>query len=380
MLNLQTAEAAPRAGLVDFGLGMPGNSILPTQILKEATAHAFEKIHPDLLSYGVAEGDGYFRVALAQFLSEQYGTEVDYNNLVVTNGNSQALDLICTLFTKTGDTIFVEEPSYFLAFDIFKDHGLNVISIPMEPDGINLEALEKELATHKPAFLYTIPAFHNPTGITMSKDKKLHLIEIAEREGFYIAADEVYQLLYYSEPPPPPFALLSSSNRILSLGSFSKILAPGLRLGWIQANPDLIKRIGLTGFISSGGSVNHLMTGVVKSVIELGLQERYLSRVKQTIEMRIEIMENILREKMPESISWKTPTGGYFFWLTLPKEIDTGAHLNLADQLDTGYVPGVKFSSKNGLRNHLRLSSSYFDEQDLITGLDHFTDFIYRII
>ena len=153
------------------------------------------------------------------------------------------LDLICTLFSKPGDTIFVEEPSYFLALRIFADHGLNVVSLPMDKQGLVIEAIEEYLDREKPVFLYTIPTFHNPSSVTLAADRRARLNQLSREHNFLIVADEVYQLLNYEGAPPSPLAAYIDGNSVISLGSFSKIMAPGLRLGWIQAGGEILARL-----------------------------------------------------------------------------------------------------------------------------------------
>jgi DNA-binding transcriptional MocR family regulator len=170
-------------------------------------------------------------------------------SLFVTNGVSKALDLICTLFTKAGDTIFVEEPTYFLALRIFADHHLNVISVDTDENGLIIEALEEKLAEFHPKFLYLIPTFQNPTGQTLPQGRRDRLVELAQNHEFLLVADEVYHLLSYTERPPKSFAAYIDVENVISLGSFSKILAPGLRLGWLQAHPNKIKRFNTCGLL-----------------------------------------------------------------------------------------------------------------------------------
>ena len=145
--------------------------------------------------------------------------------------------------SQLGDVVFVEDPTYFLALDIFRHHGLQVVGIEVDDDGLSIDALEAALAEHRPAFVYVIPAFQNPTGVTMAPHRRARLLELAERHDFLVVADEVYQLLRYAGSDVPPMAASVDTGRVLSLGTFSKILAPGLRLGWIQAGPSLIDRL-----------------------------------------------------------------------------------------------------------------------------------------
>ncbi len=165
--TIQTTQLEIPPGMIHLGIGQPDPSLLPLALMRTAAEHRLSHDDASLLAYGAESGDGYFRLALAQFLTEHYHKPVDADDLFVTAGASQGLDLICTLFTKPGDTIFVEEPSYFLALNIFRDHGLNIIGLPMDEDGLMVEALEESLTQHHPAFLYTIPTFHNPSSITL---------------------------------------------------------------------------------------------------------------------------------------------------------------------------------------------------------------------
>ena len=180
---------------------------------------------------------------LADFLSQGYDDQVQPQQLITTAGASQALDLICTFFTRPGDTVFVEEPSYFLALRILQeDHRLHAVPIATDEDGLVPAAVEEALTRHRPVFLYTIPTYQNPTGRTLSRGRRQELLALAEAHDFLIVADEVYHLLHFGTPPPPPFAAQVDSGRVLSIGSFSKILAPGLRLGWMQTTPERAQR------------------------------------------------------------------------------------------------------------------------------------------
>lgn len=201
-------------------------SELPLETLRIAAEHALSTGNTAILQYGADNGDGYFRQTLSLFLSRRYKSEVDLDSLMITAGASQALDLICTRFTKEGDTIFVEEPTYFLALLIFRDHGLNAVGIPIDEHGMRVDALEQALVQHRPVMLYTIPTFQNPSAVTMSPERRAQLVALSEQHDFLIVADEVYHLLDFGGLLPPPFASWVESGRVLSLGSFSKICAP----------------------------------------------------------------------------------------------------------------------------------------------------------
>ncbi len=368
MFNLQTTQAANTpADVINFGLGQPALSLLPLKVMREAAAHRLGQTDPSLLAYGAEQGDGYFRLALAQFLSEGYGQPVDPAHLFVTNGASQGLDLICTLFAHAGDTVFVEEPSYFLALNIFADHHLNIVSLPIDEEGLIIEALEEKLKTQKPAFLYTIPTFHNPAGVTLSATRREQLVRLSETYGFLIVADEVYQLLGYSAKPPRPLPFYDEKGTVLSIGSFSKILAPGVRLGWIQAKSRLIERFVSSGLLDSGGGLNPFTSSLVRSALELGLLQEHLLFLKSAYNAGLIALSETLREVAP-AFSFSQPEGGFFIWGHLAEDIDAEALLSKAKQHKVGFQPGIKFSSRQRLRNYMRLSFAYYDEAMLREG------------
>ena len=242
-------------GWIDFGIGQPDVNFLPLKQMAAAATHLFEQENRSILQYGIQQGNGNFRVSLAQFLSKQYDAAVDPDQLFITAGISQALDFICSLHTQPGDTVIVEEPSYFLALRIFSDYKLNIIGTPIDQNGLIIEALEEKVEQYKPIFVYTVPTFHNPSGVTLSAPRREELTRLSQKYGFYIVADEVYQLLAFDTKPPKPLTYYDTAERVLSLGSFSKILAPGLRLGWMQAKPSLLEPFIACGLLDSGGGL-----------------------------------------------------------------------------------------------------------------------------
>jgi len=366
--KILTAQLDIAPDFIEFGAGQPSLHLLPLALLREAAASRLADNNAAYLAYGAVQGDGYFRQVLADYLAEHYQMPVDYDSLFVTGGASQGLDLICTLFSRPGDTIFVEEPSYFLALRIFADHGLNIVSLPMDDQGLIVEAVEHELSQHAPAFLYTIPTFHNPTSVSLAAERRNRLVQLSRQHDLVIVADEVYQLLSYAAAPPPPLASHIDLSPIISLGSFSKIMAPGLRLGWIQAGTKLINRFVDCGLVDSGGSLNHLTSGVMRSAIELGLLEKQLTNLKSVYSRRKNALSNALRELLPDSVRFAEPDGGFFIWLEFEDRIDTVKLLAAARQHKVGFLPGIQFSGQNGLKNCVRLSFAYFDVPELEEG------------
>ncbi len=366
---MRIAQVNVPADIIHFGVGQPGFDLLPLDLMQRAAAHRLGQGEPELLQYGLESGSDYFRQALAEFLSRGYDTAVSPDRLCTTNGISQALDLLCTLLTQPGDTIFVEEPTYFLALDIFRDHHLRIVTLPIDNDGLIVEALEEKLKTEKPVFLYTIPAFQNPSGATLSLARRRRLVELSQRHGFYILADEVYHLLGYTAVPPQPLFHISHSDRVISLGTFSKILAPGLRLGWIEAAPALLQRLTDSGLLQSGGGLNPFTAEIVCSLLEQGWQAEFLAQLKAAYRSRAAALSQALHHYLPDAAQFVEPAGGFFIWVKLPKVADTAVLLEGLRPYKIVYHPGSKFSAEQGLRQYLRLSFAFYDEAALEEGV-----------
>ena len=374
---MRTAQVNVPPGVIHFGVGQPGFDLLPIDLMQRAAEHRLgQGSDPALLQYGLEPGGDYFRQALAEFLSRGYGTAVSPDHLFTTNGISQALDTMCGLLTQPGDTIFVEEPTYFLALDIFRDRRLRVVPIPTDENGLIIEVLLDKLRTEKPVFLYTIPAFQNPSGATLSLSRRQKLVQLSQEYGFYILADEVYQLLDFADNPmavgtavPPPMGHICDSNTVFSLGSFSKILAPGLRLGWIEAAPILLDRLAATGLLQSGGGLNPFTAEIVRSALEQGWQDEFLAKLKAAYRSRAAVLSQALRYHLSELAQYNEPAGGFFIWAKLPQVKDTAVLLEGLRPYQVAYHPGAKFSASGSLQQSIRLSFAFYDEALLVEGV-----------
>jgi DNA-binding transcriptional MocR family regulator len=369
MSKTVTFEGSAPAGTINFGIGQPSADLLPVDIVRQASQSFFEGAQPFDLNYGVLQGDPRFLDSLAGFLTKSYRSPATSDELFVTGGNSQALDLVSVVCANPGDTVFVEEPSYFLAFQIFRDHGLNIVGIPVDEDGLSVDALREALKSHKPAFLYTIPSYHNPGGQCTTEDRRRQIVELAMEHDFLVVADEVYQLLYYYDPPPPAYGTMSASERVISLGSFSKILAPGLRLGWIQTTPNLVEQFMNHGFVNSGGSINHISSLIVRQAIDNGSLELHIDYLRRVYRSRVEAMDEALHEHFDGIAKWVRPSGGYFFWLEFDESIDTAPLRKKARERQAGFQDGAVFSSRDQLNNCLRLSFAHYNDDDIRAGI-----------
>ena len=374
------------ADSINFGIGQPDFALLPHALMSEVAAERFAEGDTELLNYGFPQGDGRFRWALADFLGRGYGAAVQPQQLMITAGASQALNLICTLFTRPGDTVFVEEPSYFLALRILQeDHRLNAVPIPTDEYGLVPPAVEEALSRHRPVFLYTISTYQNPTGRTLSENRRQQLLALAEEHEFLIVADEVYHLLDFGTPPPAPFAAYADSGKVLSLGSFSKILAPGLRLGWVQTSAQRAGLFAASGLVDSGGGLNQFTSNLVRVALEGGGQKAYLDSLRRAYRQRVQAMDAALHRHIGDRATWTVPAGGFFFWLTCsddflaaasslpagsaPGRFDTTDLLDAAAGAKVGFLPGRRCSSVGGLGHCLRLCFAHYGIPEIEEGI-----------
>lgn len=365
--SLQTIQTPIASDFIDLGTGDPQLNLLPLELIRDAAIHRLGLGEREYLQYGLEQGDGYFRDALAKFLSARYGFYVSHEDLFTTSGISSALALLCTLFTKPGDTIFVEEPSYFLALRIFADYGLRVASIRTDEAGLVIDDLVTALKESTPKFLYIVPTFQNPSGHTLSQERREQLVELAKKHDFLIFADEVYQFLSYTQTPPKSFGAYIASEHVISLGSFSKILAPGLRLGWLQTHSSIMHRIITCGMLDSGGGMNPFTSAIVRSLIENGGLEKNISALQTVLGNRVQVMSALLRTHIPQA-QFTAPHGGYFFWLQIPGK-DMRELRRKAQSQKVDLRPGILFSSQKRLMDHFRLSVSFYDVPQLEEGI-----------
>ncbi len=354
--------------MIHLGLGQPSSHLLPLNEMEKAAAHSLSTENGSFLAYGKEQGNVNFRQTLADFLTGEYSSPVGPEHLFITNGNSQALDYICKLFTRPGDTVIVEEPSYFLALKIFADHKLNLVSIPVDDNGMVIEDLKERLKSATPAFLYTIPAYHNPASVTLSLKRREELVRICAQKNLLLVADEVYQLLNYTQDSLPPMGTWNTGCPLISLGSFSKILAPGLRLGWIHTRVKLIKKLIIPALLLSGGGLNPFTSEVINSAICLGFLKSHIQKLKIVYRQRIEIFCDHLREYLPDQAVFKIPEGGYFIWVKFPDDVDTNTFREAARKQNVDFHPGSLFSHRKELKNYMRLSFAFYDDKILAEG------------
>ena len=366
---LKTAQTNLTEGVINLAVGHPSLPMLPLREMEQAAAHRFAQGNAEFLQYGYEWGDGYLRTELAACLTQEYSVPVLADDLFISGGVSQALDLICAMLTEPGDTIIVEDPTYFFSFNIFRNHRLNILTAPVDEHGLDVDALEGLLEQHRPKLIYTIPTHQNPSGVTLSDERRERLVRLAQQHDFYVMADEVYHLLTFEGTPPRSFSGWVDSGRVLSLGSFSKILAPGTRLGWIHAPHALLERLAQNGMIVSGGGFSPLGGGLIRSMIELGLLPPYIQKLRGTFQRRAHVLADALGELRPLGLEFQRPQGGYFIWVTLPDGLNGDDLLSAALQRGVRFQPGNLFSPQGTQGNKLRLCFAFYEEEELREGV-----------
>lgn len=332
------------------------------------------RIEPAQLNYGDYAGDPAFLTSLARFLSGYYRFAVDPSSLFVTAGASHGIDTACRLLCTRGDVVLVEEPTYFLALEIFASQGLRAIAVAMDEHGVRVDALREALATHSMAkVFYTIPAHHNPTSVTMNAQRRRDVLALTRAAGVTVLADEVYQLLHFDaqEEPPSPFAAQVDEGGVISVGSFSKLLAPAMRVGWIQSDRATIARLSALGVIRSGGAMNQVGSLLVGAAIDSGVLEAHLlESLVPTLASRARVMGAALARDLADSaVRWRQATGGYFYWLHMPAGFEADELLLRARDAGVGFHPGRLFSAAGQQRAALRLSFAHYPVAEIEAGV-----------
>ena len=366
------AQNVARPGIIELGFGEPDPRLLPAELVREAAAGALESHGPACLAYGQLLGPPGLRDAVARRVAALEGSPASAGDVVISGGNSQALDLVLTRFTRPGDVVLVESSTFALALKTIRDHPVEVVALPFDAGGLDVEALEAALdaldeAGKRVAMLYAIPTYHNPSGVCLKAARRRRLVELARRRDLLVIEDDVYRELAYDGPAPPSLWSLDRDAPVIRLGSFSKTLAPGLRVGWLNARPDLLERFASAGVLDSGGGISHFAACLTAEILGAGHYDAHVARLRAAYAARKGALAAALRQYLPAGCTFVTPAGGFFIWVTLPPGADTGRLLPAAEARGVSYAPGAPFCSDGDARG-LRLAFSFYDESTLAEG------------
>ncbi|MCX8185824.1 MAG: PLP-dependent aminotransferase family protein [Sulfolobales archaeon] len=363
-----------KADIVDLTSGKPHPSTFPVEIIKELINDALDKASAAVLQYGPTLGYSELIKQLKSFIEKRYGINLSNQDIIVTTGSAQALDLIGATLINPGEVLIVEAPTYTNAIDAFTQYNAKFVQIPIDEQGMMVEVVEEELKLLKSdgvnvKFLYTIPTFHNPAGITMSEDRRKYLLELASRYDFLIVEDDAYRELSYSdEVVPPAIKRWDSEGRVIYCGTFSKVLAPGFRVGWMVAEPETIRMFEIVKQ-RRDLHTSTFCQFIASEYIRRGYLEQHVLKIRQFYRPKLKVMLNALEEYMPEGFTWTKPEGGMFVWVIGPTGLNTTYMLSRAVENGVAYVPGEAFYVDGSVKNAMRLNFSFPDEEEIAEGV-----------
>ena len=365
-----------KPGIISFAGGFPDPALFDVEGLKMSADAVLSNNPGPVLQYGATEGWGPLREQISHFMAGK-GATVAPDGLIVTTGSQQALDLIGKTMISPGDKVIVEAPTFLATIQCFRLYGAHLISAPIDAHGVDVDRLEQLIAEHQPKLVYLIPTFGNPSGATLSRERRLRVLEIAARTHTLIVEDDPYGELYFDQAPPPSLLALSdqvpgSRDYLVHCGSLSKIVSPGLRVGWMIAPPELLARATMCKQFSDAHTSN-LTQAIGAHYLTLGRLDAALDVVRSTYAERARVMAGSLQKTLGDAIAFDAPQGGMFFWSRL-----TGAHGGPANAAEfakraidrlVAFVPGAPFYAHDADPATLRLSFATADVAKIEEGV-----------
>jgi len=361
--------------IISFGGGLPAPDVFPVEAFKRACIYVLENESATALQYGSTEGYTPLREMIARH-TKNLGINVSLENILITTGSQQALDLLGKIFINRGDRILVESPTYLGALQAWNAYGAEYVTVPMDEHGMITEALEEALRIG-PKFIYALPNFQNPTGNTLSLERRHELVRLADQYGVPIIEDDPYGQLRYEGEDLPSIDLIDSETRVkngsytgnvIYLSTFSKTLAPGLRLAWVIAPETVIRKMTL----AKQGTDLHTSTFnqvVAHEVSQHGFLDNHVKVIQKVYRERRDVMLEALEQQMPEGVKWTHPEGGLFLWATLPEKLNTSELMASAIAEKVSYVPGESFHPNGGGTNTMRLNFSCMKPEKIEEGV-----------
>jgi len=355
-------------GVIMFGSGDAYPESLPD--VAEFAQRAAVKYRTETLQYAPRPGLPELREWIAGHL-EGEGIRVDAESILVCNGAKQGIELACKLFLEPGDAIVVTRPTYQSALGVFRGWEADFVEVGMDADGMLVDELAATLAERArrgqpaPKFVYDIPEFHNPTGVTLSRTRRAALVNLAQRHGMLIVEDDPYRRIRFSGEPVPPIQALDPAGCVIGLGTFAKLVAPGLRLGWVIANRDVVGRMAA---MKADGGTCPFMQRILIEYCRAGRLEPDIRERVMTYRAHRDVMAQAVREHLPAA-RFHLPEGGYYLWLRLPDGVDGDALATLAEAQGVQVLPASQFHATPAPRNYVRLAYSYASPSEIVEGV-----------
>jgi 2-aminoadipate transaminase len=357
-------------GLIWFGSGDAYPEILPD--LGEIAHKAARDFRRETLQYAARGGLAELREWIAGYLAGE-GVRIGAESILVVNGAKHGIELACKLFLDPGDAIVVGRPTYQSALGIFRSWQIEFLEVGLDEDGLDVDELETRLrewtaaGRRAPKLVYEMPEFHNPTGVTLSAARRRRLVDLAERHGMVILEDDPYRRIRFEGTPVAPIqALDPAGGRVIGLGTFSKLLAPGIRVGWVAAAPDVVGRMAA---LKADGGTCPLTQRIIVEYCRAGRFEPHIAHAARTYAGQRDVMAAAVSRALPGA-SFRRPSGGYYLWVRLPEDVDADALLAAAHARGVDFLPASRFYASTGPRNYLRLAYSYASPAELIDGVE----------
>jgi 2-aminoadipate transaminase len=354
-----------RPEVISFAGGLPAPEVFPVEAFKDACQRVLTDNPTIALQYGPTEG----YLPLREFIVAQmarYGIVASVDNVMITSGSQQALDLIAKLLINRGDRLLVESPTYLGALQAFDLMGAEYVAVPIDDRGLNTDYLEAALRSG-PKFMYVLPNFQNPGGVTLSEDRRKEIVLLSDKYGIPIIEDDPYGQLRYEGEHKTPLVVLDRTNlqrdngytlgNVIYLSTFSKLLAPGLRVAWIVAPPDVIRRVAQLKQSTDLHSSTFAQM-VTYEVARDGFLDEHVKLIRRVYSERKDAMLRALSDFFPEEVTWTRPHGGLFLWVTLPTGVNSRRLLDEALRQDVAFVPGDPFFAEGDKGSHMRLNFS----------------------
>ena len=362
--------------IISFAGGLPAPEVFPLKEFQEACNNVLEHVGPQALQYSTTEGYTPLREMIARHTA-RYAVEVTADNILITSGSQQALDFIGRLFINRGDYIVVESPTYLGALQAWNAYGAQYIPVRADEHGMIVDELEAALRIG-PKFIYILPNFQNPSGSTLCLERRRQLVDLADKYGVPIIEDDPYGQLRYEGDHIPSVVSLDSefrgpngghySGNVIYLSTFSKLLAPGLRLAWVIAPPEVIRKLVMTKQAADlhTASFNQF---VAYEVAKGGFLDEHVKTIRATYKERRDVMVEMMEEMFPPEVTWSRPQGGMFLWGVLPEDMDAAKVLKVAIDRKVAFVPGEAFHPRGGGKNTMRLNFSYSSPDTIREGI-----------
>jgi 2-aminoadipate transaminase len=359
--------------MISFAGGFPSPDTFPTEIVRKIVDDVLSKDGSHALQYGITEGYPPLREAVASRMNKK-GMKVSKDNVLITSGSQQVIDLMGKMFIDPGDIVVVSAPTYLAALTAFSAYQATFESIPVDKDNMRMDLFEdriKKLARRgkPPKIVYVLPNFHNPAGVTMPEKSRKKLIDLASDYDLIVLEDDPYSELRYVGEPIRPIKSFDDEGRVVYMGTFSKILAPGLRTGWLLADPEILRKLVIAKQ-STDVCTNVLSQRIAHEYIVQGHIDPQIEKIRKIYGRKLDIMLRGLEEYAPSEIKWVRPEGGMFLWVTLPETIDSGDLLTKALKKRVAFVTGKAFYAdpRDG-KNAMRLNFTHPSDDAIAEGL-----------